>query len=79
MKNFRKPDAHGIFLCALDFHLRGGAYLYFPFGERCACHEEIGLLDFTGAKREGNDIYGIPPMILGSLYITAGARLLSVC
>lgn len=42
--------------------------------------KEIGLLNFlTGAKwKPGNDIYGILPMILGSIYITAGAVVIGV-
>ena len=40
----------------------------------------FGLLNFlTGAKwKPGNDIYGILPMILGSLYVTAGAIIIGV-
>lgn len=41
---------------------------------------EVGLFKFLTGKewRPGNDIYGILPMIVGSLYITAGALLLGV-
>jgi len=41
---------------------------------------EIGVLDFlTGTTwRPGNDIYGILPMILGSIYVTAGALIIGV-
>ncbi len=41
---------------------------------------KIGVLDFlTGTRwKPGNDIYGILPMILGSLYVTAGALLIGV-
>lgn len=40
----------------------------------------IGVLDFlTGTKwKPGNDIYGIFPMILGSIYVTAGAIIVGV-
>ena len=36
---------------------------------------KIGIFDFLlGEKwKPGNDIYGILPMILGSIYVTAGA------
>ena len=52
----------------------------FLFANGVPAMKEIGLLDFlTGAKwKPGNDIYGIPPMILGSLYITAGAIVIGV-
>lgn len=41
---------------------------------------EIGIVNFlTGIEwRPGNDIYGIYPMILGSIYVTAGAILVGV-
>ncbi|MGL6201750.1 MAG: phosphate ABC transporter permease subunit PstC [Lachnospiraceae bacterium] len=41
---------------------------------------KIGLLDFLTGKtwKPGNDIYGIMPMIFGSLYITAGAMLFGI-
>ncbi len=41
---------------------------------------EIGVLDFlTGTKwKPGNDIYGILPFILGSVYVTAGAIVIGV-
>ena len=52
----------------------------FLFANGVPAMREIGLLDFlTGAKwKPGNDIYGILPMILGSLYITAGAIVIGV-
>lgn len=41
---------------------------------------EIGVLDFLLGKTwmPGNDIYGIWPFILGSIYVTAGAILIGV-
>lgn len=41
---------------------------------------EIGVLDFlTGTRwKPGNDIYGILPFILGSIYVTAGAIAIGV-
>ena len=41
---------------------------------------KIGVLDFlTGTKwKPGNNIYGILPMILGSVYVTAGALIIGV-
>ena len=41
---------------------------------------KIGVLDFlTGTKwKPGNDVYGILPMILGSVYVTAGALIIGV-
>lgn len=41
---------------------------------------EIGLFDFLAGQKwkPGNDIYGILPMILGSIYVTGGAILIGV-
>ena len=41
---------------------------------------KIGFFDFLTGKtwKPGNDIYGIMPMIFGSLYITAGAMLFGI-
>lgn len=41
---------------------------------------KIGVFKFLlGTKwKPGNDIYGILPMILGSLYVTAGAIIIGV-
>lgn len=41
---------------------------------------KIGVWDFLSGEKwkPGNDIYGILPMILGSVYITAGALLVGV-
>ena len=42
--------------------------------------KEIGFADFLLGRewRPGNDIYGIFPMILGSIYVTAGAIVIGV-
>ena len=41
---------------------------------------KIGVLDFlTGQKwKPGNDVFGVLPMIMGSLYVTAGALVIGV-
>ena len=42
--------------------------------------QEIGLFNFLSGRvwQPSNDLYGILPMILGSIYVTAGALLLGV-
>jgi phosphate transport system permease protein len=42
--------------------------------------KEIGLFDFLGGQmwKPGSDLYGIFPMILGSIYVTAGAIAIGV-
>ena len=81
MKNFLENLMHMVFfLCALTSIFAVVLICIFLFANGVPAMREIGLLDFlTGAKwKPGNDIYGILPMILGSLYITAGAIVIGV-
>ena len=81
MKNLRETLMHIVFfLCALTSILAVVLICVFLFANGVPAMKEIGLLDFlTGTKwKPGNDIYGILPMILGSLYITAGAIVIGV-
>nr|WP_296264285.1 phosphate ABC transporter permease subunit PstC [uncultured Merdimonas sp.] len=52
----------------------------FLFANGVPAMSEIGFLDFlTGTMwKPNNDIYGILPMIVGSLYVTAGAIIIGV-
>ena len=52
----------------------------FLFANGVPAMKEIGLFDFLLGKKwkPGNDIYGILPMILGSIYVTAGAIIVGV-
>lgn len=52
----------------------------FLFANGIPAMKEIGFLKFlTGEQwKPGNDIYGIFPMIIGSIYVTAGAILVGV-
>lgn len=52
----------------------------FLFANGIPAIKEIGFADFIfGQKwRPGNDIYGIWPMIIGSIYVTAGAIIIGV-
>lgn len=52
----------------------------FMFGNGVPAMSRIGFLDFlTGIKwKPLNDIYGILPMIVGSIYVTAGAVIVGV-
>lgn len=52
----------------------------FMFGNGVPAMSRIGFLDFlTGTKwKPLNDIYGILPMIVGSIYVTAGAVIVGV-
>ena len=68
------------FVCALASIAAVVLICLFLFANGIPAMREIGLLNFlTGAKwKPGNDIYGILPMILGSIYITAGAVVIGV-
>ena len=68
------------FVCALTSIAAVVLICLFLFANGIPAMKEIGLLNFlTGAKwKPGNDIYGILPMILGSIYITAGAVAIGV-
>ena len=52
----------------------------FLFANGLPAMGEIGVFKFLSGKRwkPGSDIYGIFPMILGSIYVTAGALALGV-
>lgn len=68
------------FVCALASIAAVVLICLFLFANGIPAMKEIGLLNFlTGAEwKPGNDIYGILPMILGSIYITAGAVVIGV-
>lgn len=70
-----------VFMTAASiFILAVGLICVFLFANGIPAMKEIGLFQFLGGKkwRPGNDIYGILPMIIGSLYVTAGAILVGV-
>ena len=80
-KNLRETVMHGVFfVCALASILAVALICVFLFANGLPAMKEIGFLNFlTGTTwRPGNDIYGILPMIVGSLYVTAGAIVVGV-
>ena len=52
----------------------------FLFANGVPAMKEIGFANFLGGTKwkPGNGLYGIFPMILGSIYVTAGAILIGV-
>lgn len=81
MKNLLETVMHGVFLvCALASILAVALICVFLFANGLPAIREIGVLNFlTGTTwKPGNDIYGILPMIVGSIYITAGAIIIGV-
>ena len=65
---------------ACVFVLAVGLICVFLFANGVPAIKEIGLLDFLGGTtwKPSNDMYGILPMILGSIYVTAGAIIVGV-
>ena len=81
MSRFKELLMHGVFLLAACVSIASVALICgFLVVNSIPALQEIGLIQFlTGQKwKPGNDIYGILPMILGSIYVTAGAILLGV-
>ncbi len=82
MKNKLKENImSGVFLfCACVSILAVALICVFLFANGIPAMKKIGLFDFLLGKKwkPGNDIYGILPMILGSVYVTAGAIVIGV-
>ncbi|MFA7674429.1 MAG: phosphate ABC transporter permease subunit PstC, partial [Clostridia bacterium] len=72
---------HAVFLLSACISIVAVALIcVFLFANGLPAMGKIGVLDFlTGDTwRPSNDIYGIFPMIIGSLYVTAGALVIGV-
>ena len=81
MLRVRELIMHIVFLVAACASvLSVGLICVFLFANGIPAMGEIGVFDFLmGVKwKPGNDIYGILPMILGSIYVTAGAIVIGV-
>ena len=77
----REAVMQGVFTaCACISILAVALICFFLFANGVPTIFEIGPLDFLVGTtwKPGNDIYGILPMILGSIYVTAGAILVGV-
>lgn len=77
----REQAMHGLFLAAACASVAAVALICaFLFANSIPAFVEIGPLNFLlGTEwRPGNDLYGIFPMIMGSIYVTAGALALGV-
>jgi phosphate transport system permease protein len=81
MKKFKEMAMHVIFLLAACVSIFAIAVIcFFMFANGFPAMGRIGVLRFLlGSEwKPGNDIYGIFPMILGSVYVTAGALAVGV-
>lgn len=77
----KEQTAQAVFLlAALTSILSVAVICVFLFRNGIPPIKEIGLQDFLTGKtwRPSNDIYGILPMILGSVYVTVGAIVIGV-
>lgn len=81
MTKFKEKFMHGVFLfCACVSILAVLLICVFLFANGIPAMKEIGLFDFLLGRqwKPNNNIYGILPMILGSIYVTAGAIVIGV-
>ena len=81
MKNLKEQLMHLVFLLSACVSILCVAMIcVFLFANGIPAIGKIGVFQFlVGEKwKPGNDLYGILPMILGSIYVTAGAVIIGV-
>ena len=81
MAKYKEKIMEVVFLIAACVSILAVALIcIFLFANGVPAMKEIGFADFLLGRewRPGNDIYGIFPMIIGSIYVTAGAIVIGV-
>ena len=81
MKNLKEQLMHAVFLLSACVSILCVAMIcVFLFANGIPAIGKIGVLNFLiGEKwKPGNNLFGILPMILGSIYVTAGAVIIGV-
>lgn len=81
MKAWKEKFMQGVFLIAACASVLAVALIcVFLFANGIPAMKEIGFMEFLTGKRwkPTNEIFGILPMIMGSIYVTAGAILIGV-
>lgn len=81
MKDFKEKIMHLVFLLSAVISIAAVILIcVFLFSSGVPAIAQIGFKEFlTGTEwRPGNNIFGIFPMIVGSLYVTAGALVIGV-
>lgn len=81
MNKYKEKFMEGIFFIAACTSVLSVALIcVFLFANGVPAMKEIGIFNFLlGEKwKPKNDIYGILPMIMGSIYVTAGAIIIGV-
>ena len=81
MKKYKEQVMHAVFFIAACASVLAVALIcLFLFVNGITAMKEIGIFKFLLGTmwKPGNNIYGILPMIMGSIYVTAGAILIGV-
>ncbi len=81
MRKLKEPVMQGVFLLTACVSIAAVALIcIFLFANGIPAIAEIGAFKFLlGTQwRPANDLYGIFPMIVGSIYVTAGALIIGV-
>lgn len=81
LNNIKESFMKGVFLVAACTSVLAVALIcVFLFANGLPAMQKIGVFDFLLGQtwRPSNDVYGILPMILGSIYVTAGAIIIGV-
>lgn len=81
MKNVKEQGMHAVFLLSACASILAVAVIcLFLFANGVPAIGKIGVFKFVLGEtwKPGNNIYGILPMILGSIYVTAGAIIVGV-
>ena len=81
MKNLKEQLMHLVFLLSACVSILCVAMIcVFLFANGIPAIGKIGEFQFLAGEKwkPGNDLYGILPMILGSIYVTAGAVIIGV-
>ncbi len=81
MRSMKENFAKVLFTAAAAISIIAAAVIcIFLFANGIPAIQQIGLLDFLGGSvwKPTADVYGILPMILGSIYATAGALAIGV-
>lgn len=81
MKNIKETIMKYVFIFAASLSVAAVILIcFFIFANGCPAIMEIGFVKFIFGStwQPGNNIYGIFPMIVGSIYVTAGAAIVGV-
>lgn len=81
MKKYKEKIMENVFLLAACVSILSVVLIcVFLFANGIPAIKEVGLGEFTLGKKwkPGNDLYGIFPMILGSIYVTVGALIIGI-